>query len=100
MSLPSADFSSASRALSSSSVAIRPAAVPPAGPTFVTKNAASSPSQGSMSSLKLIGASDSRMPFSIRSLSLSPACPPPGNLERIVSIASFWSPSGLSVASP
>ena len=53
-----------------------------------------------MSFLKLIGASDSRMPFSIRSLSLSPACPPPGNLERIESIASFWSPSGLSVASP
>ena len=53
------------------------------------KNAASSPSQGSMSSLKLIGASDSRMPFSIRSLSLSPACPPPGNLARMASMASF-----------
>ncbi len=102
VSLPSADFSSASRALSSSSVAISPAALSssPFWPMPATKNAASSPSQGSMSSLKLIGASDSRRPFSIRSFSLSPAWPPPGNLDRIESIACFWSPSGLRSASP
>src|SRR5215207_4057133 len=64
-----------------------------------TKNAASSPSHGSMSFLKLIGASDSRRPFSIRSFSLSPASPPPGNLDRIESIACFWSPSGARLAS-
>ena len=53
-----------------------------------------------MSSLKVIGASEALSPCSISPFRRSPACPSPGNLETIASIASFCSPSGSRDTSP